>query len=671
MTKGSSARIALRVAIFVSILGAVTVPLASAKTDAAGAPPAELTFQSPPQVVVAGQTVTLRWGTVPAGDFVLLSMPKPYPSGFDFSSPSNVTWPPSSGGGWNSTWGFWATTSPSVSILISTSSVPATAYTFDLFTCNFASGCSTNDQVTLSVVDMATFGTSSMAVVAGTNTSLHWQQSRAGDFYVLTMPSSTYPLTFSSTSVVMWSSSSDVWYPAYGFWVSTANAVSISIPQAASAGASFTFDLFTCNLLSQKCTNALGGPGEATVTMTVAGPEWSVVPYRNDFTVSMATQSGGGAPLDTAISPTTDVTFDSNEFSNSVGSVAPSKTSVSLQTDAWDSTNKPFVSCGLTCGQSGISDLGERVVVDASGLVWLTQGGALFYTGAVPNHSEIVAYDPNSGGICTYGVPGNNPEVSGLVATGSGPNETIWFAAMGAQALESFIPSQVGENCANSPYYSLSGQSSFHQVQLPVGPAMVTADPNGTTLWMSGLFGEVDRVDLQTGNTTRYPLSPTNKYYCVATSGGCTPVAFPWQVVSDGAYAYAIDYGDDNLIRINETSGQIDETPMPVASDTEQGYGLTIVRLGTDTRLYFTLSQDAALLTTWTFGMTTTFGWVDLTSWSAASLQPSQAVVYTGLDSTISSTPSDFRGISSGPTGDLAIADSSGGVPEGLIHLSR
>jgi hypothetical protein len=200
---------------------------------------------------------------------------------------------------------------------------------------------------------------------------------------------------------------------------------------------------------------------------------------------------------------------------------------------------------------------------------------------------------------------------------------------------------------------------------------MVTADPNGTTLWMSGLFGEVDRVDLQTGNTTRYPLSPTNKYYCVPTSGGCTPVAFPWQVVSDGAYAYAIDYGDDNLIRINETTGQIDETPMPVASDTEQGYGLTIVRLGTDTRLYFTLSQDAALLTTWAFGMTTTFGWVDLTSWSAASSQPSQAVVYTGLDSTISSTPSDFRGISSGPTGDLAIADSSGGVPEGVIHLSR
>jgi hypothetical protein len=648
----------------------VTVPFPSAKAGAAGAPPAELAFQSPPQVVTAGQTVTLQWATVPTGDFVLLFMPKPYPSGFDFSSQSDVIWPPSSGGGWNSTWGLWSTTNASVSVLISKTSLPGTAYTFDLFTCNLASGCSTDDQVTLTVVDMATFGTSSMAVIAGTTASLHWRPPKAGDYFVLTMPSSSFPLTFSSKSVVTWSSPFGAWHPAYRFWVSTADAVSISIPKGAPAGASFVFDLITCNLSSQKCSNAPGGPGAAAVTMTVAGPEWSVIPYSSAFTMSMARQSGGGVPLDTTISPTTDVIFDSNEFSNSVGSVAPSQTSVSLQTDAWDSTNKPFVSCVLTCAQSGSSDLGERVF-DANGLVWLTQGGALFYSGAVPNHSEIVAYDPSSGGICTYTVPGNNPEVTGLVATGSGPNETVWFAAMGSQALESFVPSQVGENCANSPYYSLVGQSSFHQVQLPVPPAVVAADPNGSSMWVSGLFGEVDRVDLRTGNTTRYTLGATNRYYCLPTSGGCIPMACPWQIVSDGAYAYAIDYGDNNLVRINETTGQLDESPMPVVSDTEQGYGLTVVRAGTHTRLYFTLSQDTALASTWTFGMTTTFGWVDLTSWSAASSQPSKAVVYTGLDSAISSTPSDFRGISSGPTGDLAIADSSLGVPEGVIHLSR
>ena len=672
MTTGITFRLSLRVATFISILSVAAIPLLPTKASAAGTPPTALTFQSPPQVATAGQTVTLQWGAVPAGNFVILFTPRPYPSGFDFSSPLSVRWPTPPGGGWNQTYGFWASTSTSVSVVIPTGSAPTTTFTFDLFTCSFITGCSNANQATITVVDMANVDSSSLAVVAGTNVSLHWQPPKPGDFFLLIMPSSTYPLNFGSTSVVQWPNPpGGMWYQTYGMWASTADAVSVSVPQGAAAGASFTFDLITCNLLSGKCSSSPGGPGMAAVTMTVVGPEWSVAPYGNDFTMSIATQAGGGVPLDAAVSPITDFLFESNEFSNSVGVAAPGQTTVALKPDAWDNVNTPFVSCvvGPICKASGSSDLGERVVVDANGLVWFTQGGALFYPGATPNHSEIAAFDPNSGGICTYGVPGNNPEVLGLVATGSGIGETIWFAASGAQALDSFVPSQVGENCASSPYYSLAGQSTFHQVQLPDSPAMVSADPNGTTLWVSGLFGEINRVDTQSGKVTRYAYSGTNKYYCVSTNGVCVPVAFPWQVVSDGTYVYAIDYGDDNLVRINETTGHVDETPIPVASDTEQGYGLTMVKVGSDTRLYFTLSQDAALLTTWTSGMTTTLGWVDLTSWNAASADPSQAVVYSGLDAAVSSTPSDFRGIASGSTGDLAIADSSHNGTAGVIHL--
>jgi hypothetical protein len=669
----------LLVVPLVTVVCVVSVLIIPAGGGASGSLPIELTFLSPPQVVTAGHTLTLQWGAVPSGDFIIFAMPTRHPSGFDFSSPSQVIWPSSLGASWNATYGYWTGTASSVGVVIPSKSTAATKFAFQLSTCNFTSGCSNDDRVTVTVVNMATMGTSSMGVVAGTTASLHWQAPQPGDFFLLTMPSSTFRLNFGSASGVTWPNPpGGSWDATHSLWSSTANAVTIAIPQGAPAEASFTFNLTTCNLLSGFCSTSLGGPGFGSVTMTVVGSEWSVTPFSNDFTERTAKQSGGGAPLDAAISPSTDTLFDSNEFSNSLGVDPSGQTRFTPTSDAWDNSNRPFVSClSGPCVASGISESGERVMIDASGLVWFTQGGAPFYKGGAPvyrgtpNHSEIVAYDPQTGGMCTYGVPGKNPEVFGLAATGSGATETIWFTAMAAQALESFQPSQVGENCATSRDYNLSGQSSFRQIPLPVHPAMVTADPNGTTLWVSHLTSEIDRIDTQSGSVTRYTYRDTNKYSCVSIDGVCTPFAFPWQVLSDGSYAYAIDYGDDNLLRINETTGQMDEIPIPVVSDTEQGYGLTMVKDGSDTRLYFTLSQDPALLSTSTFGMATTFGWVDLTSWAASATQPSQAVLYSGLDTTVSpSAPSDFRGIASGPSGDLVIADSSKGGTVGLIHLN-
>jgi hypothetical protein len=655
----------------VCVVSVLTVP---ARGGASASPPTELTFLSPPEVVTAGHKVMLQWGAVPRGDFIVFAMPTRHPGGFDFSSPSRVIWPSPPGASWNATYGHWTGTASSVEVVIPSSSTATTKFTFQLSTCNFTSGCSDDDQVSLTVVDMATMATSSMGVVAGTTASLHWQTTRPDDFFLLTMPSSNFPLNFGSASEVTWPKPpGGSWSATHSSWSTTANAVTIAIPKGAPAGASFTFNLTTCNLSSGFCSTSLGGPGVGSVTMTIVGSEWSVAPFSNDFTQTTARQSGGGTPLDAAISPSTDTLFDSNEFSSSVGIDPSGQKMFTPAADAWDNSNRPFVSCLVRpCVASGISESGERVLVDAGGLVWFTQGGAPFYWRNIPNHSEIVAYDPRTGGMCTYGVPGKNPEVFGLVATGSGATETIWFAAMAAHALESFQPGQVGENCASSPDYNLSGQSSFRRIQLSVHPAMVTADPNGTTLWVSGyLTSEIDRVDTQSGSVTRYTYSGTNKYSCVPHNGVCTPVATTWQVLSDGSYAYAIDYGDENLLRINEATGQMDETPIPVVSDTEEGYGLTMVKVGSDTRLYFTLSQDPAHLTTSTFGMATTFGWVDLTSWAASANQPSQALLYSGLDTTVSpSAPSDFRGIASGPSGDLVIADSSKGGTVGLIHLS-
>jgi hypothetical protein len=129
----------------------------------------------------------------------------------------------------------------------------------------------------------------------------------------------------------------------------------------------------------------------------------------------------------------------------------------------------------------------------------------------------------------------------------------------------------------------------------------------------------------------------------------------PWQVVSDGRFVYAVDYGDDNLVRISESTGAVDEVPIPVTSDMEQGYGLAL----SAGRLYFTLSDDRQP----TFGAASTFGYVDVAGWEAASAAcpassdcapaPSLGVIY----KLPSFAQSDLRGIAVAADGSVALAD--------------
>ena len=126
-------------------------------------------------------------------------------------------------------------------------------------------------------------------------------------------------------------------------------------------------------------------------------------------------------------------------------------------------------------------------------------------------------------------------------------------------------------------------------------------------------------------------------------------------MVADGRFVYAIDYGDDNLIRISESTGVVDEVPLPVTSDVEQGYGLAL----SGGKLYFTLSDD----TQPSFGAASTLGYVDVGDWEVGSAAcpgasdcdptPPLGVVY----KLPSFAQSDLRGISVDADGSIALAD--------------
>ena len=534
------------------------------------------------------------------------------------------------------------------------------------------------------------FGQSQATVTPGSTLTLHWNRNEKESFFLTSSGANAFP---NFESAATWPTPGGTWQSANQSWATAARAVTLAIPASAAAGSKYVVQLVTCNtaLAVNPCSNSSGSTTpSSTVTITVAGStpsctagsaatcvNWTVEKYTNLFSVTAAsaTAPATGNPLDVAFDSGDNIWSDS-EFSDGVEKTAPGQSTVSLFQDPYDTSQSPFYFCFTGCGSYPISSFGERVVV-ADGMVWFTQGGGFLTPPGVTNHSEVVAYDPANGGFCTYQVPSNNNEVMGLAATGSGSSTVIWFLESGAgnvyykppdgtpAAVDSFSPSQVpsstgqlGMNCLpTGQFYPLTTTTpSFHQTLWPTPPsgrsdqtwlAMITPDPDRVHLWVTdwapnGGDAEVAEV-AATGTPTIYTLPPQ---------------AGPWQVAVDPNYVYAIDYGDNNLVRINKASGRIDKVPLPVTTDLERGYGLALSNSSGDERLYFTLSDDSDLSTPVPFGAVSTFGYVDLSTWGAPSAAPAQGVVFTGLSSaTDPSGSGDFRGIAASSDGELAIAD--------------
>jgi hypothetical protein len=517
------------------------------------------------------------------------------------------------------------------------------------------------------------FGTSSMRVLAGSQVSLHWS-TETDYFFLLTSAATDSLPNFSASSVVQWPSGANAtWNSAWGWWqTSNSETVTITIPANATGGTQYAFQLYTCDSQTDLCSNSSGssGPGDSEATMTVAGSNWSQVPYTNHFKyLVMNTQSSGG-PTDSAFSTSNKLWVES-EFLDGLGEVAYTKPSTPVSTKASTAINDPynldkdpFVTClSSTCSNTDWSELGESSIY-AGKMVWATEGGWTTYSGSLQNNSEVVAYDPTTDGYCTYIVPGNNDTVYGITASGSGKDTTIWFDAQdttgGEPVLESFKPKVVGDTCPRT--YNLNGASSFQEFALPNNwPTEIAANPTGSEIWVGDVFGnDIESVNTTTGAVTSYDYTPTNAYSTFPYPS--TPTAYSWQVVADADYVYASDFGDANLVRIQTSApnpGEIDEVPLPVNSDQERGFGLA---LDGDT-LYFTTTNGGTL------------GYINIGAWEAASSAcspgddcaptPADAVEYTGIEeqtdpSTDGYSPAgsgSYGGISVSSTGQVAMSD--------------
>jgi len=515
------------------------------------------------------------------------------------------------------------------------------------------------------------FVNSTTAVSRGSTVGLHWPNPvrvapPPGQYFLVTSVAPDALPNFGSRSEVAWPPSARAsWQSAKRRWTTTADAMTVAIPPGSKPGTTYRVQVYTCTTVTDECSNSPGatGPIDAQESLTVT-TGWTMRPYTRDFAATARFPEHSGQPVAVTFS-SPDTIWNTSEFSNTVTRIEASSPSAKAFGDPANVERRPFAYCfTATCTSSVDSALSERVV-SADGRIWFTQGG-WFNNNVSPypvpnNHSEIVAFDPSTKTLCTYVVPGNDNEVMGLASIGSPPNRLIWFTESrgnGLQpSLDSFNPAQIGDGCPGTRDESFTLPTTVRTLVwgANVAPAQIAVDPTEPDLWVTDYFGsEIDRVDTRTLQITPYPLTVSN---ASAPFG-----AEPWQVVADASYVYATEYGNSELVRINKNTGQVDDVRIPLLSDTEQAHSLAVA----GGKLYFTLSDDSRP----TFGAMSTFGYIDIAAWEAASSPcltspgdcaptPADAVIYTKLFDVGAANreTSDFRGIAASANGSLAIAD--------------
>jgi streptogramin lyase len=223
----------------------------------------------------------------------------------------------------------------------------------------------------------------------------------------------------------------------------------------------------------------------------------------------------------------------------------------------------PFATRLYGGAQTFVSELGEDILVDPAGRVWLTQGGGFLYEGPYRNRSRIVSFAPEDlakqgGGFRIWTVPGDHNEAKGIEWDPG--RRRIWFSEGGAGAgarLTSFDPERLtpdGDGSAPGPGRCAPGETSgacFLSFPLPdpgAQPAHVRIDRDGH-VWTAGSWSNaLYRLDPESGAVVAYPLPPSQSDAREAAAVG----ACPWQLrIGPDARLYFNEFFDASLGRFD------------------------------------------------------------------------------------------------------------------------
>jgi streptogramin lyase len=222
------------------------------------------------------------------------------------------------------------------------------------------------------------------------------------------------------------------------------------------------------------------------------------------------------------------------------------------------------------------SVLGESVIVDDEGRVWLSQGGGHLVREGT-NHSRVLSYDPRDDTFRTYNLPGNRNEAAGLLWDDR--RGLVWVAEYGMYAARGEPPSAPSNEGPRAGALVVFDPESaphdndflwdqppgdlqcseptpepadcFARYPLPDGalaPAHLAGDASGS-IWFTLFWGgAIGRLDPETGEVVIYPLAPG-----IGTSPAARIVGpGPWEIVisPDGEYVVWTEYFDSTIARL-------------------------------------------------------------------------------------------------------------------------
>ena len=200
-----------------------------------------------------------------------------------------------------------------------------------------------------------------------------------------------------------------------------------------------------------------------------------------------------------------------------------------------------------------ITELGEGILVDPKGRVWLSEGGGLLYDGPLHNHSRVVCYDPaapTGSRLRVYNLPGDHNEVTGLAWDTA--RHLIWLSEGGNGAgpsLVSFDPELVPFDNSFDFTRPVPDESGYRVYPLHGArsgyPAHLMVMDDGSVWFTTYVGNAIGKLDPATGAAVFLPLQKTvstNPAAVVFGTGG------PWDIVRGPGGEIAFNSQFDNSV---------------------------------------------------------------------------------------------------------------------------
>ena len=410
-------------------------------------------------------------------------------------------------------------------------------------------------------------GTESIQATPGTTTYLHWAAPGPNQYFLISSNFSNFGNQTSPAAVIWPAGTTESWNGGASWWNTTTTSLGLVIPSTATAGTSWSINLYTCDNSIGECSNYNDPGGACGVSLPTYGEVcslatvtvesgWSSTSYSSAYTATPQSHDLGG-DLDSSVDSSGN-SWSSSEFSNALGEV-PAGSSRSNQYQ-----DPLFVQAGGSITLTWGNDFDWNVA--ASGDYFLITSKT---PDALPNFSPTSTNPPTWGsGSATwnntytwYGTTSNQMTITAPASATNGTTYMFQIFTCNSSACSSnpspsappggtvnltvaVAPSSVTASTANAPFQS--GNASLgtcSSTQVSQDAETVDAYAGGTVWMVLGGGGS----GCTSNSSEVVSFNPSHQTFCV------------YQVPPDNAAVSGLNvmsYGSATIVFLAEQNAQ-------------------------------------------------------------------------------------------------------------------